>query len=63
MKDFVCRRLNTAWYEYIKTVTNFRVYDPRNVEYKKLARHLQYSKIMEASMTIKMNFFFFHSVI
>ncbi len=43
------RRLNTTWYEYMKTVNNLRVYDPHNSEFKRLLNHLQNGEVIEAS--------------
>ncbi len=43
------RRLNTSWYEYVKTVNNLRVYDPHTPIFKHLLNHLQKSEILEAS--------------
>jgi hypothetical protein len=44
------RRLNTTWYEYMKTVNNLRVYDPHNPEFQRLLNHLQNGEVIEASM-------------
>jgi hypothetical protein len=46
------RRLNTTWYEYMKTVNNLRVYDPRSLELKRLLNNLQNGEIIEASKKI-----------
>lgn len=50
---FLFRRLNTTWFEYIKTVTNSHVYDPHSSEFKDLLNNLQNGQIFEASMKIK----------
>ncbi|CAF0803825.1 unnamed protein product [Adineta ricciae] len=42
-------RLNTAWYQQMKTVTNSRVYNPNSVEFRSLLNHLQNGSISEAS--------------
>ncbi len=49
---FPFRRLNTSWYEYIKTVTNFHVYNPHNPAFKRLLNDLQNGRISEASMEL-----------
>lgn len=46
---YTFRRLNTSWYEYMKTVNNLRVYDPNQPELKALLKHLQTSEIIDAS--------------
>ncbi len=43
------RKLNTTWYEFMKTVNNLRVYDPRSPEFNRLLSHLQNSEVIEAS--------------
>ncbi|CAF0921846.1 unnamed protein product [Adineta steineri] len=42
-------RLNTTWYEFMKTVNNLRVYDPNSSEFKRLLNHLQNGEVIEAS--------------
>ncbi len=44
------RRLNTLWFEYIKTVTNSHVYNPHSLIFKKLLNNLQNGAVFEASM-------------
>jgi len=56
---FLFRRLNTTWFEYIKTVTNSHVYDPHSSEFKDLLNNLQNGQIFEASMKIKFIYWFF----
>lgn len=43
------RRMNTSWYEYMKTVNNLRVYDPHSPIFKQLLKHLQNGEVIEAS--------------
>ena len=43
------RRMNTSWYEYMKTVNNLRVYDPHSPIFKQLLNHLQNGEVIEAS--------------
>ncbi|CAF2043121.1 unnamed protein product [Rotaria magnacalcarata] len=42
-------RLNTTWFQYIKTITNFHVYDPNSSELKNVLKHLQHGTISEAN--------------
>jgi len=42
-------RLNTSWYQYMKTVTNLRVYDPHSSELKRVFNYLQNGEVIEAS--------------
>lgn len=46
---FFPRRLNTTWYQCMKTVNNLQVYDPHSPELKRLLNHLQNAEIIEAS--------------
>ncbi|CAF3573225.1 unnamed protein product [Rotaria sp. Silwood1] len=41
--------LNTTWFQYIKTVTNFHIYNPHSPEFKNLLKILRYGQIFEAN--------------
>jgi hypothetical protein len=56
------RRLNTLWFEYIKTVTNSHVYNPHSLVFKKLLNNLQNGAVFEASMG-KIRFIIFRFMI
>ena len=45
------RRLNTSWYQCMKSVTNQRVYDPKSPQWKPLINHLRNNLVFHASKT------------
>ncbi|CAF1122841.1 unnamed protein product [Rotaria sordida] len=43
------KRLNTTWFQFMKTVTNLRVYNLYSSEYTNIFNYLQYGEITEAN--------------
>ncbi|CAF1322855.1 unnamed protein product [Rotaria sordida] len=42
-------KLNTTWFQFMKTVNNLRVYDTHSSQFKNLFKYLQYGKITKAN--------------